>query len=174
VSYLAQQAGNADAGFPVTVYDVAAMGRYGLAGLGRPLREADRQAIMGALERAGIADNKDRLIGELSGGQQQRAFLARALAAEPEIVFLDEPARGLDPAGQDELYALIRRLNSEGLTVVLVSHDLERVTKEAMHIACLDHRLVCHNSPAEFLADSELVSLFGEKVRVMGHHHHDH
>jgi len=174
ISYVPQQTANFDSNFPVTVYEVAAMGRYGQMGIGRSLGVIDKQAIEAALRQAGMWEKRMSLVGELSGGQQQRTLIARALSGEPEVMFLDEPTRGLDPAAQEELYNLLRRLNREsGLTLVLVSHDIEKITREAMHIACLDRHLVCHNSPAEFLADSELVSLFGEKIRVITHHHHD-
>lgn len=173
VSYVPQQATEADSNFPISVYEVAAAGRYGRVGVGRSLKTEDREVIKKALEQTGMWVQKDKLIGELSGGQKQRVLIARALGAEPKIIFLDEPTRGLDQAAATDLYQLMRRLNQEqGLTLVLVSHDIEKITTEAMHIACLDHRLVCHNSPAEFLADSSLVDLFGEKTRVITHHHH--
>lgn len=173
VSYVPQQAAGLDSNFPITAHEVAASGRYGLVGTGRSLKPEDREAIKQALIQTGMWEQRDKLIGELSGGQRQRVYIARALCSAPEIIFLDEPTRGLDQASEADLYKLLRQLNREaGLTLVLVSHDIAVVTAEAMHIACLDRSLVCHNSPAEFLADSSLVEMYGQKARVITHHHH--
>ena len=173
VGYVPQQATESANDFPISVYEVVSSGRYGRLGPGRKLRQEDREAVQKALLQTEMWDKRDRLIGGLSGGERQRVFIARALCSEPEIIFLDEPTKGLDRAAAAGLYELMRRLNREdGLTLVLVSHDIERVAAEAMHIACLDRGLVCHNTPADFLADSSLVELFGEKTRLIGHHHH--
>lgn len=173
LAYVPQQrTGELD--FPITVYEVAAMSLYGRLGWRRRLTSAQQNSIRQALEKTGMWAKKDELIGRLSGGQQQRAYIARALSGQPDIMFLDEPTRGLDQAAQDDLYNLLRDLNTKaGLTIVVVSHDVDKITQEAMHIACLDRHLVCHNSPAEFLADSNLVDMFGQKVKVIGHHHHN-
>ena len=73
----------------------------------------------------------------------------------------------------DEFYELLRKLNREvGLTLVLISHDIEMVTKEAMHIACIDRTLVCHTSPEEFLKDSESKNMWGQNVKIITPHHH--
>lgn len=173
LAYVPQQrTGELD--FPITVYEVAAMSLYGRLGWRRRLTSAQQNSIRQALEKTGMWAKKDELIGRLSGGQQQRAYIARALSGQPDIMFLDEPTRGLDQAAQDDLYNLLRDLNTKaGLTIVVVSHDVDKITQEAMHIACLDRHLVCHNSPAEFLADSNLAEMFGQKVKVIGHHHHN-
>lgn len=172
IAYVPQQAADFDANFPATVEAVVLMGRYGQRGLARRLTASDREAVDEALRLVGLTDRREAMIGSLSGGQRQRALIARALASEPEIMFLDEPTTGVDRPAQDDFYALLRRLNQElGLTLVLVSHDLERIVQEAMHIACIDGRLVCHDSPAEFLKDSESLEIFGQKVKVITHHH---
>ena len=115
---------------------------------------------------------RDRLIGDLSGGQQQRVFIARALVNQPEVIFLDEPTTGVDKPTQDNFYALLQKLNQEfGLTLVLVSHDIERILKEVMHIACIDKTLTCHVSPAEYLAESESTNIMGKDIKIITHHH---
>ena len=79
----------------------------------------------------------------------------------------------LDKKSQDDFYALLRLLNQkEKLTLVLVTHDIERITKEAMHIACVDHTLVCHTSPEEFLKESKSLNIFGKDVKIIAPHHH--
>ena len=122
----------------------------------------------------GILDLKNKMIGDLSGGQQQRVFLARALAGNPEIIFLDEPTTGIDKKSQDDFYRIIKNLNEKsGITIILVTHDIERITKEAMHIICVDKTLVCHTSPEEFLRDSLSENIFGQNVKIITHHHHN-
>lgn len=175
ISYVPQQSDRLDVNFPITVYEMVAMSRYGRLGPGRGLSALDRQIIAGVLSRVGLEEKKDILIGELSGGQRQKAFIARALANEPQIIFLDEAVRGLDHKSQEDFYDILRSLNrDQGLTLVLVSHDLVRISQEAMHIACLDKTLVCHDSPADFWQHSQAVEALGGRARLVGYHHHDH
>lgn len=155
IGYVPQKATSFDAGFPATVEQVVLMGRYGRRGLLRPVTREDRAAARRALEAVELADLGERLIGELSGGQQQRAFIARALAGEPEIIFLDEPTVGVEAKVRDEFYALLRRLNAEfHLTIVLVTHDVEAMAHEAMHVACVDRTVFYHDSVDAYFADT--------------------
>jgi zinc transport system ATP-binding protein len=175
IGYVPQKATSFDSGFPASVYDVVMMGRYSRRGLGCRITAGDRALVEKVLTQVGMWEYKNRLIGSLSGGQQQRVFIARALATEPEIIFLDEPTTGIDQKMHDEFYDLLRALNREnGLTLVLISHDIEKVTEEAMHIACIDRTLVCHTSPEEFLKESASKNLGGEKVKIITPHRHNH
>lgn len=172
VGYVPQKATNFDVNFPATVMEVVIMGRYAKKGLFKYPTSADKQIVEKALSQVSMLDFKNRLIGDLSAGQQQRVFIARALAGEPEIIFLDEPTTGVDKKSQDDFYQLLQKLNKElYLTLVLITHDVERILKEAMHIACIDHRLVCHSSPEEFLRDNPSLHLHGHEVKIIEHHH---
>lgn len=154
IGYVPQKATNFDANFPVTVEEVALMGRFGRRGLFRRITHEDRRRARAALDRVEMGAFRDRLIGDLSGGQQQRVFIARALATEPDILFLDEPTVGVEKPVRDEFYALLRRLNrSLHLTVVLITHDLESVAYEAMHVACIDRALYYYDSAEAFLRE---------------------
>lgn len=151
IGYVPQKALHFDARFPATVFEVVLMGRSALRGLFRRFTKEDRMAAAAVLKTAEMWEYRDRLIGDLSGGEQQRVFIARALVTSPEIIFLDEPTTGVDAKSQEEFYALLRKLNQESqATLVLISHDIDRVVREAMHIACIDHTLVCHGSPEEY------------------------
>lgn len=155
VGYVPQKATHFDARFPATVFEIVLMGRYGMRGMFHSVHTEDKQAALDALERVGMAGEKNRLIGELSGGQQQRVFIARALASNPEILFLDEPTTGIDRAAEEELYTLLQTLNRTlDITLVLVSHDVARVAREAMHIACIDHTLTCYMTPEAFTQEA--------------------
>jgi zinc transport system ATP-binding protein len=173
IGYVPQKAVAFDAKFPASVYEVVMMGRYSAKKLFQQTTEADKSAVKDALEKVEMWEFKDRLIGDLSGGQQQRVFIARALVNNPEVIFLDEPTTGVDKKTQDGFYELLQKLNKEfGLTLVLVSHDIQRLTQEVMHIACVDKTLTCHVSPEEYLAESEAVNVHGKDVKIITHHHH--
>lgn len=173
IGYVPQTATHFDEHFPATVQEVVLMGRYARRGLLHPVTSADRAQVTTALHQVDMVPYRTRLIGDLSGGQQQRVFIARALVSQPEVIFLDEPTTGIDQRSRDEFYALLRTLNREfGLTLVLVSHDIAIVTQEVMHIACIDHTLVCHTSPAEFLKESQSFEMFGQTMKVIAHHRH--
>jgi zinc transport system ATP-binding protein len=174
ISYVAQGANKFDDNFPATVLEIVLMGRYGVKGLFKNIKASDKKIAAEAIEQVGLSGFKDRLIGDLSGGQKQRVFIARALCSQPEVIFLDEPTAGVDHKNQDEFYALLKKMNEElGITLVLITHDVERVLREAMHIACIDHSLTCHSSPEEFLSESAAANIMGEKVKIIAHHHND-
>jgi zinc transport system ATP-binding protein len=175
VGYAAQKATHFDINFPVTVKEVVDMGRYKKGLIFRRKSEQDRDAVRDSLEKVDMWKYKDKLIGDLSGGQQQRVFIARALVNDPEIILLDEPTVGVDEKIEDDFYNLLQKLNRQlGITLILVSHDIARVTEEVMHIACIDHFLTCHISPEEYLKESQSADILGERVKLITHHHHNH
>ncbi len=172
IGYVPQQAAAVDARFPATVLEVVLSGRTGLRGLGRPWSPADREAARQALEVVGVGDLHDRSIGRLSAGQLQRVLIARALASGPDLLLLDEPTVGVDRDAQDQFYALLRRLNREmGTTLVLVSHDVSVVAGEVTRLACLNRRLVFHGSPQEAMASGALAALYRAGSLVVAHRH---
>ena len=167
IGYVPQNATNFDREFPVTVREVVAMGRAGNGGMaGRD----ERRIIDDALEKVGILDLAQRRIGHLSGGQQQRAFIARALANQPRLLILDEPTAGVDVDSIERFYDMLNGLNREGITILLVSHDIGTLTKNANRIACIAGSLFYH-CPSKELTDERLKELFGNQQIL--HHHHD-
>ena len=134
------------------------MGRFGKRGLFHRINEVDREKAREALKNVDMWDHRHKLVGDLSGGEQQRIFIARALAGNPEVIFLDEPTVGVEKNIKDEFYKLLRKLNKElNLTVILVTHDIESMAHEAMHVACIDRTLVFHNSVDNFFKESHNV-----------------
>ncbi len=173
VGYVPQKATNFDQNFPATVFEVAGMGRFQKAGLARRLSGDDYKAVEKALKVVGILPLKDSRIGDLSGGQQQRAFIARALAAEPELLILDEPTVGVDMNAQHEFYALLKKLNKElGMTLLLVSHDVGMITKSATKLMCVNISVTFHDISKGF----DQAALYCTYVKDVGvvPHHHDH
>lgn len=123
VAYIAQRA-TIDWDFPVTVFDVVLMGRYGRLGwFARPDAQ-DKADACAALQKVGMLEYKDRPIGHLSGGQQQRVFLARALVQDAQLYLLDEPFAGIDAAAEKTIVTVLKELRDAGKTIIVVHHDL--------------------------------------------------
>ena len=119
--------------FPLTVFQVALMGTYGRVGPGRPVTHAKRELVRGCLDDVGLGDLQRKPFPALSGGQRQRVLIARALAAEPDILVLDEPLSGIDLGAAQVIMDLIERLHRERrLTIVMVSHHLKVLREHQM------------------------------------------
>ena len=115
----------------------------------RPRAEAERDAVT-LLEKVGVAEKRDAYPEELSGGQQQRVAIARALATNPEILLLDEVTSALDPERINEVLDTIRVLTNEGITMVIVSHEMAFVREISTRVAMMDEgRIIEHGTPAE-------------------------
>lgn len=172
IGYVAQKATNFDPNFPATAREVVAMGRYARRGLFRFLTRQDHWAVETALRQVEMQDFGNRLIGDLSGGQQQRVFIARALAAEPRVILLDEPTVGVDQKTQEDFYRLLKRLNTElDLTLVLVSHDIDVVASEATEVAWINCQLVYYGPPKELPTQHGAEDLYGKGVKFIAHDH---
>lgn len=158
-----------DVSFPVRAYEMVMMGRYGRMGLGNRASAADKEAVGRAMERVGIAELAEEPISRLSGGQRQRAFVARALANDPELLLLDEPTTGVDVAATDSLYGLLRRLREEGMTILVVSHDMGVVANYANSVACISQRMVTHGRPDEVRSGEVLACMYGPHAAFLDH-----
>lgn len=168
IGYVPQRE-HVDAAWPFTAGEVALMGRVPLLGPGRRAGEADREASRRALARVGIEGLAELPIAELSGGQRQRTLIARALAAEPELLVLDEPTNGMDPAAELATMDLLKDLHRGGaLAVVMVSHRLEAVANYAHTLAFVDKdKPLFRVGPlAEMLRPDSLGALYGRPVSV--------
>ena len=121
------QRNSVDWDFPTTLFDVVEMGCYGRVGLFKRVNKEEKQKVLKAIEQVGMLDFKDRQISELSGGQQQRAFIARALVQEADIYLMDEPFQGVDSTTEKSIVGILKKLKSEGKTLIVVHHDLQTV-----------------------------------------------
>lgn len=168
VGYVPQIA-QIDHRFPIRVFDVVLMGRYGRVGLIHRPGQSDREAVWRALARVGLSELAQRPIGRLSGGQRQRALVARALANEPELLLLDEPTTGVDVGTTEGLFDLLETLHHQGMTILVVSHDVGVVAQHVDRVACLNRRLVAHGRPVEVLRPDVLECMYGREAALVGH-----
>ena len=140
--------------------------------------KAPREALRALLAEVGAERCFDQQLSEISGGELQRVLLARALAAKPDLLVLDEPVRGVDYTGEADLYALIGQLRDKrGIGVLLVSHDLHVVMASSDRVLCLNRHICCSGVPETVAQHPEYMRLFGaETARAFGvyRHHHDH
>ncbi len=140
IGYLPQQT-LAQRDFPASVREIVLSGCQSRSGL-RPWYRWEEKALAGEnMEKLGLAPLAGRCYRELSGGQQQRVLLARALCATRKVLLLDEPAAGLDPIVTAEMYDLIEDLHREGITIIMISHDLEAALRYATHILHIGDRV---------------------------------
>jgi iron complex transport system ATP-binding protein len=134
--------------FPLSVRDLVAMGRYPHLGSWRAEGPADRAAVDRAMDTCDVAGLGDRPVGTLSGGEQQRARLARALAQEPDTLVLDEPTASLDIRHEMGIFELLRSLADDGVTVLMVTHNLNVAARYADRLLLLDHGRRAAEGPA--------------------------
>ncbi|WP_415383138.1 metal ABC transporter ATP-binding protein [Halosimplex sp. TS25] len=166
VGYVAQHA-SASKEMPITVREVVKMGRFPHVGFGL-LSADDWEIVDRALETVGMSEFAGRRVTQLSGGQRQRAFIARALASEAELLVLDEPTVGVDAESVEAFYALLESLNDDGITVLLIEHDLSAVTEHAERVVCLDGEVYFDGPTDEFVDSDALVRAFGTAARGLG------
>ena len=156
VGYLPQQT-EAQRDFPATVLEVVMSGFLNQMGLRPFYNKSEKAKAMRIMSELKIEDVGKKSFKDLSGGQQQKVLLARALCATDELLVLDEPTNALDVRSRKKLYSLISNLNKSGLTIIMVSHNLEEVIKYATHIVYLKDTLQFAGSKEEFIESEHAV-----------------
>lgn len=167
IGYVTQRSA-VDWSFPVTVHDVVMMGRIGKMGWLRWQRPLDREVVQRCLDQVGMLEYAGRQIGELSGGQQQRVFIARALAQEATILLMDEPFSGVDAPSQETILEILDRLHSQGVTLLVSTHDLNLAVQRFDRLALLNQRLVAYGPPHEVVTPGSLASAYGGQALWRG------
>jgi zinc transport system ATP-binding protein len=157
-----------DRSFPLRVSEVVLMGTLGRRGVLRRYTAADRADVSRALERLGLEPLADLPIADLSGGQVQRVLIARALASDPEILFLDEPTASIDPESREGLREILTELN-ERIPIVIVTHDLGSLPQAVKNIACLNREMFYHAGGE--LTEETLERAYGCQVDLIAHGH---
>jgi len=166
IGYVPQNEG-VDWTFPVTVADVVMLGRTRQVGWFRWPSRAQWQAVDAALERVGMLAFRDRQVGELSGGQRRRVFIARALAQEARLLVLDEPFSGVDVQAQNSLMDVLDRLNVDGMTILLSTHDLNLAFGRFDRVLALRGSVVAYGTPADVYTPEVLEAMYGGRLAIV-------
>ena len=132
---------------PATVREVVSVGRLARLGLLRRLGGADRAAVAEAVAAVGLGDRIDEPVAALSGGQQRRVLVARALAARPDLMIMDEPTAGVDAAQQEAMASVLERLSAEGTTLLVVTHEVGPLAGVVRRAVVVDHGRVAYDGP---------------------------
>ena len=156
-----------DTEFPISVRDVVRMGRLSRQRLFKPYSAEDDAIVSERLAWVDLLDYQDRALRELSGGQRQRVYIARALATDPALLLLDEPTISVDMEASSQIYDLLYRINQEGVTIFLVTHDLNVISSYVKTIGCLNRRLHYHGEKQ--VTDEMLRATYGCPVDLIAH-----
>lgn len=166
VAYIPQRE-SVDWDFPITVFDLVLMGRYGRKGMfGRPSKK-DRQDVHLYLEKVGLEAFGSRQISQLSGGQQQRAFLARALIQEADLYIMDEPFTGIDLTSSKTVISILKTLRDSGKTLFVVHHDLASVAEIFDWVILLNLRLVGSGATEQVFTPQNIQQAYGKESHLL-------
>ena len=153
--------------FPINVFDLVMMGRYThMSYFGRP-SENDKKIVKESLEKIGMGNHASTQIKNLSGGQQQRVFLARALAQESELLFLDEPFVGVDAKTEEVILQLMKELKSQGKTIMIVHHDLAKIRDYFDKLALINQTLVAYGDTEKVFTQELINRTYGGKLTIL-------
>lgn len=165
VAYVPQH-GSVDWEFPITVRDVALMGRYGKIPWWRDASAEDRRIARESLEMVRMEEFENRQIGQLSGGQRQRVFMARAMAQGADILLLDEPFSGVDAATERAILDVLQRTKESGRTLMVVHHDLATAAEYFDRLILVKQRLYAYGTPAQVLHPELLSAVYEGRLKV--------
>jgi len=171
IGYVPQKATHTDTLFPICAKEVVALGLLSAKRFPRWFSYKDREKIDMALDKVGMIEFKNVRLSHLSGGQQQRIFIAKAIVNNPKILFLDEPTAGIDALAQEEFYDMLKQLHDQGITVVMVTHDIGVVNKYVNKVACLNQKLVFHGTHEEFCSSPKAQELIPGDHHLVIHRH---
>jgi manganese/zinc/iron transport system ATP- binding protein len=166
IGYVPQRE-SVDWDFPVSALDVVCMGRYRKIGWFRRVSRAHKRAATECLARVGLEGLEHRQIAQLSGGQQQRVFLARALAQEADLYFMDEPFAGVDAATERAIIDVLRALKDQGKAVIVVHHDIQSVPEYFDHVILLNMRVVASGPVDEVFTQENLQKTYGGRLTLL-------
>jgi zinc transport system ATP-binding protein len=155
-----------DRNFPSTVEELILMGLAGKRGIFKRFSKEDKQNAFKVAKMVGVENLLNQNIGTLSGGQFQRVLLARALITDSDYLILDEPEAGVDKEGIESFYKLLVKLYEQGKTIILVSHDINIITKYCNYLICLNKTLHCHTQ-SELVSAEVLKKTYGDVIQII-------
>ena len=159
IGYVPQRGFGSQLPVPVSVAEVVAMSGA---------TKSEMKAVLAELE---LTDLRERPYQQLSGGQQQRVLLAQALARQPEVLCLDEPTTGIDEASQRAFYAVLQRLHRQGVTIIMISHDIDVVVRYVERIIFMHTTIRYDGQPQDFNIEQFLPTYFAGQHQLLHHHH---
>jgi manganese/zinc/iron transport system ATP- binding protein len=166
ISYIPQRE-QFDWDFPINVEDVVMMGRYSHLGMFSFPGKKDKEIVQEKIQKVGMQDFRTRQIRNLSGGQQQRIFLARALAQESDIYLMDEPFVGVDAKTERTIFDLMNELKQQNKTILVVHHDLGKVTEYFDKLILINQTLVAYGD-TDLVFNKELISkTYGGRLTIL-------
>jgi zinc transport system ATP-binding protein len=175
VAYISQNATSFDSKFPLTVRELVSLGRIKKGNVARRFTQQDWEAVDDSITFMGLSEAADKRIGQLSGGQKQRVFVAKALARNPEIIFLDEPIVGVDATTQEKFYKKLSDLNTKRkTTILLVTHDLTSVFCRMSKILCVNKYVEITQITDSLDPNTLLKRAYGEHFHFVFHKHKCH
>ncbi|WP_261134566.1 metal ABC transporter ATP-binding protein [Bacillus sp. Marseille-Q3570] len=166
IAYVPQR-NDIDWDFPIQVLDAVMIGTYPHLGLFKRPKKKEREWAYQCLERVGMQDYSKRQIGELSGGQQQRVFLARALAQQADLFFLDEPFVGVDVSSENTIMEILKELQKEGKTTLVVHHDLSKANVYFDELILLNKELIAKGDVIDVLDANTISKAYGNPLAFM-------
>lgn len=167
ISYVPQRE-SVDWDFPTTVFDVVLMGRYGHIGWVKRPSKNDKKLALEALKKVKMENYKDRHIKELSGGQQQRVFLARSLVQDAEIYLMDEPFQGVDVKTEKAIIKILKQLETDNKTVIVVHHDLDTVKDYFSTVTLLNKQIIKTGKVSEVFTEENIRLTYEESKLIEG------
>lgn len=166
------QRSDLDLDFPVNVFDLVMMGVLSQISRWHSVGKAEEALVQQALERMDIAHLANRSLNELSGGQRQRALVARALVQDADIYLLDEPFVGIDVASEAQIMDALRELRDAGKTIIIVHHDLSKVTNYFDSVALLNHGVLKQGTPDQVMDATSLSQAYGDHLIIIDRQNH--
>lgn len=166
IAYVPQRS-QIDWTFPITVMDTVLIGTYPSVGLFKFPKRKEKAWALECLRKVGLEEFRDRQIGELSGGQQQRVFLARALAQKPELLLLDEPFVGIDVASEETIIRILKELQLEDKTIVVVHHDLSKANTYFDQLLLMNKDLIKFGATHEVLNREVMSKAYAHQLQFL-------
>lgn len=160
IGYVPQRGNSYNGQVPISTLEVVMLGSKG-----------SKERAQQALERVAMHGTADKPYHALSGGQQQRVSIAKALASQPDILILDEPTTGIDQQSQQAFYDILKDLQQHGLTIIIVSHDIDAVLNLVTRVICVNQTIVYDGDAAHFETDKFLPQLYKTQHRILHHRH---
>lgn len=160
IGYVPQRGQIYNAQVPISVLEVVKLGSRGAS-----------QSAKQSLEAVGLSAMSGRRFNELSGGQQQRVIIAKALASNPSLLLLDEPMTGIDESSQTEFNSILKTLKQRGITIVMISHDVDMVQQMVTRVILLNRTVLYDGTPEKFEINAYLPEFYKRQHHLLHHHH---